>query len=548
MSRGSFLALQRTKIGLSQAEVGAKLGYSAQLVSLWEKDKVIPDLSVASSYASILGIDLEGFINLEETHDNDFCDSKIFDINKFGNNLRYLRKLGKLTQAQVAEKAGTNVKTVGAWEKGASTPSIDHFILLCDIFKLSYDEFYFAVKDAKKLYNKKRKKIIIPIVFPVVIVVGVATTGITRNAINRRNFTKCEHEYVEEVIEATYEETGKITYKCINCGYFYEVATPVLEHHYSEEYVYDNEYHYHQCIDEGYETLHTEPKVHRYNVETIAATYENEGLERRTCMDCGYISESSIPTLEHHYADEYVSDGEYHYHKCIDEGYESLHTEPKEHRYHIQRTEPTYESDGLESGLCIDCGYTYEKVLPKLIHKYADEWSSYGAYHYHKCLDEGFEYLEADKADHDFVLTNDDEEVKTYTCSTCGYSFNTTYPNLAVLDVYQETRDYNISCKDFDSCVFYVKLFNPLKYDFYKGIYHIDLIEGGDGVDPMPTDWVYIWADDDFTLFRIDPIVFSSSYYFVPGTVIDLYFKYFKIYGEPSQHVDQVTYRITYIE
>lgn len=66
MNRGSFLIKQRNKVGLTQADIADKLGYSSQLVSLWEKDKAVPDLSIISQYASILGIDLKGFIDCKD--------------------------------------------------------------------------------------------------------------------------------------------------------------------------------------------------------------------------------------------------------------------------------------------------------------------------------------------------------------------------------------------------------------------------------------------------------------------------------------------------
>ena len=65
MNRGSFLIEQRNKVGLTQADIADKLGYSSQLVSLWEKDKAQPDLRIISKYASLLNVDLKGFINCE---------------------------------------------------------------------------------------------------------------------------------------------------------------------------------------------------------------------------------------------------------------------------------------------------------------------------------------------------------------------------------------------------------------------------------------------------------------------------------------------------
>lgn len=58
MDRGKFLTERRIAKGLSQAQVADLLGYSPQSVSQWENNKGIPDLSIFSKYANILGVDL----------------------------------------------------------------------------------------------------------------------------------------------------------------------------------------------------------------------------------------------------------------------------------------------------------------------------------------------------------------------------------------------------------------------------------------------------------------------------------------------------------
>lgn len=47
-----------------------------------------------------------------------------------GNALKYYRKLGKLTQVQVADMAGVNDKYYGEIERGESSPTIDRLELI----------------------------------------------------------------------------------------------------------------------------------------------------------------------------------------------------------------------------------------------------------------------------------------------------------------------------------------------------------------------------------------------------------------------------------
>ena len=56
------------------------------------------------------------------------------DVLKFG------RKLRQLTQQDVAEIYGVNIKTYRAWEKGQSAVPYDHVVAICDdVFQLPLD-------------------------------------------------------------------------------------------------------------------------------------------------------------------------------------------------------------------------------------------------------------------------------------------------------------------------------------------------------------------------------------------------------------------------
>ncbi len=55
--------------------------------------------------------------------------------------LKFGRKLRGLTQSDVAESYGVNIKTYRAWETGQSAIAYDHLIAICDdVFKLPVEK------------------------------------------------------------------------------------------------------------------------------------------------------------------------------------------------------------------------------------------------------------------------------------------------------------------------------------------------------------------------------------------------------------------------
>ena len=162
------------------------------------------------------------------------------------------------------------MKTVGSWESGSSAPTISNFITLCSIYKKSFDELYFVYDSEVVEVNKKKK--LIPILVPISLLVlggtgaGIAI-GVTANnkkvepSINISISEEHVHHFSTNVIQATYEADGSITYSC-ECGYSYTVILPQLVHIYSETYSYNNHYHYRSCLDEGYEDLYVDKDSH----------------------------------------------------------------------------------------------------------------------------------------------------------------------------------------------------------------------------------------------------------------------------------------------
>lgn len=77
----------------------------------------------------------------------------------------------------------------------------------------------------------------------------------------------------------------------------------------------------------------------------------------------------------------------------------------------------------LSSFLLSSCGNSEAPA-----HHYSNEWSYNGTSHWHACIDEGYEDLKKDEANHTFVdvvtpPTYDAGGYTTHTCSVCNYSY-----------------------------------------------------------------------------------------------------------------------------
>ena len=59
---------------------------------------------------------------------------------KFGDNLRSLRKLKKLSQEDLSEKVGVSRQSVSKWENGEAYPEMNNILMLCRIFNCKIND------------------------------------------------------------------------------------------------------------------------------------------------------------------------------------------------------------------------------------------------------------------------------------------------------------------------------------------------------------------------------------------------------------------------
>lgn len=138
--------------------------------------------------------------------------------------------------------------------------------------------------------------------------------------------------------------------------------TGEIIHHYSDTYVNtDPNGHYHMCIDIGFEDLHDGIIPHTFNEEVIEPTYSSSGFTRHFCTICGYEYRSDdVPHLYHNYSDEWSFDERYHWHQCIDAGYEDLTSDEGYHNIKTHEVEPIYDRAGYFYDSCELCDYVGE--------------------------------------------------------------------------------------------------------------------------------------------------------------------------------------------
>ena len=77
---GKFIKRKRKEIGLTQTELGDKLGVSDKAISKWETGNSLPDIGILKSLSDILGISTSELLNGREDNNKDVKGNKIVII------------------------------------------------------------------------------------------------------------------------------------------------------------------------------------------------------------------------------------------------------------------------------------------------------------------------------------------------------------------------------------------------------------------------------------------------------------------------------------
>ena len=166
---------------------------------------------------------------------------------------------------------------------------------------------------------------------------------------------------------------------------------------------------------------------------TTEATEEAEGSKERTCTVCGYKATEVIAKLAHthKFATDWTKDETHHWHAATCEHTTEV-SEKAKHTFGDWTTtkEATEEEVGSKERICSVCNYKETAEIEKLVHthKFSNDWTYDGAYHWHAATCEHTTEV-SDKVEHDFgvYISNNDatfvaDGTKTRTCTVCNYA------------------------------------------------------------------------------------------------------------------------------
>lgn len=98
MSIGKNIAKYRKALGLTQEELGVKLGVTNQAVSKWEMEVSMPDIMLLPEIVTALGVSFEDIYGIEKGAEKesvsadkfpDFCHKKLIDLFYYSTKMRF---------------------------------------------------------------------------------------------------------------------------------------------------------------------------------------------------------------------------------------------------------------------------------------------------------------------------------------------------------------------------------------------------------------------------------------------------------------------------
>lgn len=138
---GSIIKELRKEAGMTQEELGEKLGVIKQTVCAWEKgiSKVGNDTLITLS--RLFGVTTDYLLGLTEGEDTMGTEENTNEImQRVGRNIRSIREQAGLSQREFAEGFGVSAGAVGMWETGRREPDINMLIQIAHFGGTNLDD------------------------------------------------------------------------------------------------------------------------------------------------------------------------------------------------------------------------------------------------------------------------------------------------------------------------------------------------------------------------------------------------------------------------
>lgn len=134
----------RKSSGMTQEELGKKVGVVKSTISLWENDLSEPNHAATIAIAKLFGVTTDYLLGAEG--DAMGTEEKINEIaQRVGRNIRSIREQAGLSQREFAEGFGVSAGAVGMWETGRRQPDLNMLIQIAQFGGTTLDDL--AMKD-----------------------------------------------------------------------------------------------------------------------------------------------------------------------------------------------------------------------------------------------------------------------------------------------------------------------------------------------------------------------------------------------------------------
>ena len=129
----------RRASGMTQEELGKKLGVVKSTISLWESDSSEPNHAATIALAKLFGVTTDYLLGVEG--DTMGTEEKTNEITqRVGRNIRSIREQDGLSQDEFAEGFGVKQPTVANWEIGKRQPDLNMLIQIAQFGGTSLDD------------------------------------------------------------------------------------------------------------------------------------------------------------------------------------------------------------------------------------------------------------------------------------------------------------------------------------------------------------------------------------------------------------------------
>ena len=172
---GQFIKKRRKELNLSQNDIAEALFVTVPTVSKWENNGRLPDISIFSSLAKILKVDLESFLKGESKLNNNYDIENEFNLDAFSKHFSYLRKLNNFTLTSLAKELDVTYQTISKWENKESAPNIYLMMKCAEIFNVPLVELYYGKAFSKKENTNDNKPINKSLLFNILGAVSLVT-------------------------------------------------------------------------------------------------------------------------------------------------------------------------------------------------------------------------------------------------------------------------------------------------------------------------------------------------------------------------------------